>query len=101
MSRRVLAILFASYVSLLPCKVAAQDVTPPASMHATGLVDGVFHFSRNVGSDFAQQAVYPFHLAREHPLGFTAGVAAFVGMMSYDGEVRESVASPRFARDHE
>jgi len=69
-------------------------------MHATGLVDGVFHFSRNVGSDFTAQALYPFHLARSHPLGFATGVAAFVGMMSYDGEVRESVASPRFARDH-
>ena len=93
-------ILFASYVSLLPCKVAAQDVPPPASMHATGLVDGVFHFSRNVGSDFTAQALYPFHLARSHPLGFATGVAAFAGLMSFDGEVRESVASPQFAREH-
>src|SRR5262245_51961391 len=101
MSRRVLAVLFASYASLLPCRLAAQDVTPPpASMHATGLVDGVFHFSSHLGSDFTTQAVYPFHLAREHPLGFAAGVAAFASMMSYDGEVRESVASPEFAREH-
>lgn len=101
MSRRVITILFASYASLLPCKVAAQDVTPPpASMHATGLMGGVFHFAGNVGSDFTTQAVYPFHLAREHPLGFAAGVAGFVGLMSYDGDVRESVASPQFARDH-
>lgn len=69
-------------------------------MHATGLVDGVFRFSRNLGSDFGTQAVYPFHLAREHPLWFAAGVAAFAGMTSVDGEVRESVASPQFARDH-
>jgi membrane-associated phospholipid phosphatase len=69
-------------------------------MHATGLVNGVFHFSSRLGSDFATQATYPFHLAREHPLGFAAGVAGFVGLMSFDGEVRESVASPVFARDH-
>jgi membrane-associated phospholipid phosphatase len=69
-------------------------------MHATGLVDGVFRFSRNLGSDFTTQAAYPFHLAREHPLGFAAGVAAFAGLMFYDGEVRESVASPEFARTH-
>jgi len=69
-------------------------------MHATGLVGGAFHFAGNVGSDFTTQAAYPFHLAREHPLGFAAGVAAFVGMMSYDGEVRESVASPEFASAH-
>ncbi|HET6463427.1 MAG TPA: phosphatase PAP2 family protein [Candidatus Krumholzibacteria bacterium] len=101
MSRRVIALLFASYASLLPCKVAAQDVTPPpASMHATGLVGGVFHFAGNVGGDFASQATYPFRLARNHPFGFAAGVAGLVGLMSYDGEVRESVASPQFARDH-
>ncbi len=93
-------ITFVLLVSIsLPCKVAAQDTaSPPASMHATGLVDGVFRFSRNVGSDFATQAAYPFHFAREHPLGFTAGVAAFVGIMSIDGDLREAVASPEFAR---
>lgn len=69
-------------------------------MHATGLVDGVFRFSRNLGGDFTTQASFPFHLAREHPLGFLAGVGAFAGMMSLDGEVRESVASPEFARSH-
>ena len=69
-------------------------------MHATGLAGGIFHFAGNVGSDFTSPAVYPFHLARAHPLGFAAGVAAFTGLMSVDGEVRESVASPDFARQN-
>lgn len=69
-------------------------------MHATGLVDGVFRFAGNVGNDLTVQATYPFHFAREHPMGAAFGAAAFVGMLSFDGEVREWAASPGFARDH-
>ncbi len=63
-------------------------------MHATGLVGGVFHFGANIGGDFSAQAAYPFHLARAHPLGFLTGVAAFAGLVSFDGELRESLTSP-------
>jgi membrane-associated phospholipid phosphatase len=91
-----LAIIILSATS----RVSPAQVSEPPAMHATGLVDGVFHFAGDVGHDLSVQATYPFRLARERPGRFLLGTSVLLGLVVTDNATHNALASPDFVRDH-
>ena len=91
----------AAEAGTIPTRTSPFDaVEPTPSMHATGLVGGVFSFGRTIGADIGSQAAYPFRLARGNPKRFLLGSAGILALVATDRATRDALVSPGFVSDH-
>ncbi len=96
---RVFPLAIILWLEAVPAANAQESPLPPP-MHASGLVDGVFHFAGDLGRDVSAQASYPLHLARNQPARFIFGATMFLGLVATDDVTRDAMVSPTFLREN-